>query len=147
MVEELADSVDIHIILVYCLCEDLLKWQHHRNHPQCALSGAENHDDSHCGGNVLSRQASDNQFMVSWRKQLVACVESLVLCQVYFCDSKVSDLSVEGVAFSQNRCPSVGAARSRTLSMGPESRGSTRDAQLRAAPTGFRPAFISNNHG
>lgn len=37
-----------------------------------------NHDHSHRGGNVLSRQASDNQFMVSWRKQPVACVESLM---------------------------------------------------------------------
>lgn len=40
MIEELADSIDTHIILVYCLCEDLLKWQHHRNDPQCALSDA-----------------------------------------------------------------------------------------------------------
>jgi|GEM_PF-3210211 len=67
--------------------------------------------------------------------------KNLVLCQVYFCDSKASDRSVEGVVFPLNRCPFVGAARSRTLSMGPESRGSTRDAQLRAAPTGFRPGL------
>jgi hypothetical protein len=41
-----------------------------------------------------------------------------VLCQVYFCDLSTLDHSGEGVAFSQNRCPFVGATRSRTLSMG-----------------------------
>ncbi|GIV74389.1 MAG: hypothetical protein KatS3mg049_2945 [Caldilinea sp.] len=38
-------------------------------------------------------------------------------CQGYFCGLSTLDHSVEGVAFSQNRCPFVGAARSRTLSM------------------------------
>ncbi|BAM00233.1 hypothetical protein CLDAP_21930 [Caldilinea aerophila DSM 14535 = NBRC 104270] len=45
------------------------------------------------------------------------------------------------MAFSQNRCLFVGAARSRTLSIAPRDHGSARDAQLRAAPTGFRPAL------
>lgn len=33
--------MDTNIVLVYCLCDDLLKWQHHRDDPQCALSDAE----------------------------------------------------------------------------------------------------------
>ncbi len=33
--------MDTNIILVYCLCDDLLKWQHHRDDPQCVLSDAE----------------------------------------------------------------------------------------------------------
>lgn len=33
--------MDTNIVLVYCLCDDLLKWQHHRNDPQCILSDAE----------------------------------------------------------------------------------------------------------
>jgi hypothetical protein len=52
-----------------------------------------------------------------------------VLCQVYFCDLSALDHSIEGVAFSQNRCLFVGAARSRTLSIAPGDRGATRDAQ------------------
>ncbi len=35
------DSMDTNIVLVYCLCDDLLKWQHHRDDPQCVLSDAE----------------------------------------------------------------------------------------------------------
>jgi len=52
-----------------------------------------------------------------------------LLCQVYFCDSNVPDLSVEGLIFSQNRRPIAGAARSRTLSMVSEGYGSTGDAR------------------
>ncbi len=34
--------MDTNMILVYCLCDDLLKWQHHRDDdPQCVLSDAE----------------------------------------------------------------------------------------------------------
>ncbi|MBK8799160.1 MAG: hypothetical protein IPM07_23915 [Anaerolineales bacterium] len=33
--------MDTNIVLVYCLCDDLLKWQHHRDDPQCVLSDAE----------------------------------------------------------------------------------------------------------
>lgn len=33
--------MDTNIVLVYCLCDDLLKWQHHRNDPQCELNDAE----------------------------------------------------------------------------------------------------------
>lgn len=33
--------MDTCIVLVYCLCDDLLKWQHHRDDPQCVLSDAE----------------------------------------------------------------------------------------------------------
>jgi hypothetical protein len=33
--------MDTRIVLVYCLSDDLLKWQHHRDDPQCQLSDAE----------------------------------------------------------------------------------------------------------
>jgi hypothetical protein len=33
--------MDTNIVLVDCLCDDLLKWQHHRNDSQCMLSDAE----------------------------------------------------------------------------------------------------------
>ena len=33
--------MDTNIVLVHCLCDDLLKWQHHRDDPQCVLSDAE----------------------------------------------------------------------------------------------------------
>lgn len=33
--------MDTCIVLVYCLCDDLLKWQHHRDDPQCSLTDAE----------------------------------------------------------------------------------------------------------
>ena len=33
--------MDTNIVLVYCLCDDLLKWQHHCNDSQCMLSDAE----------------------------------------------------------------------------------------------------------
>lgn len=33
--------MDTNIVLFYCLCDDLLKWQHHRDDPQCMLSDAE----------------------------------------------------------------------------------------------------------
>jgi hypothetical protein len=33
--------MDTCIVLIYCLCDDLLKWQHHRDDPQCVLSDAE----------------------------------------------------------------------------------------------------------
>jgi hypothetical protein len=33
--------MDTTIVLVYCLCDDLLKWQGHRDDPQCRLSDAE----------------------------------------------------------------------------------------------------------
>ena len=33
--------MDTNIVLIYCLCDDLLKWQHHRDDPQCVVSDAE----------------------------------------------------------------------------------------------------------
>ena len=33
--------MDTNIILVYCLCDELLKWQHRRDDPQCTLNDAE----------------------------------------------------------------------------------------------------------
>jgi len=33
--------MDTNIVLVYCLCDDLLKWQHHCNDSQCMLNDAE----------------------------------------------------------------------------------------------------------
>jgi hypothetical protein len=33
--------MDTRIVLVYCLSDDLLKWQHHRDDPQCQLTDAE----------------------------------------------------------------------------------------------------------
>jgi len=33
--------MDTCIVLVYCLCDDLLKWQHHRDDPQSMLTDAE----------------------------------------------------------------------------------------------------------
>gem|GEM_PF-3659974 len=59
-------------------------------------------------------------------------------------------IQLKAWSFSKNRRPLVGVARSRTLSMNPESRGSTRDAcrghsaamPLRAAPTTNRRLFV-----
>lgn len=33
--------MDTYIVLVYCLCDDMLKWQHHRDDSQSVLSDAE----------------------------------------------------------------------------------------------------------
>jgi hypothetical protein len=33
--------MDTTIVLVYCLCDDCLRWQHHRDDPQCRLGDAE----------------------------------------------------------------------------------------------------------
>jgi hypothetical protein len=56
-----------------------------------------------------------------------------VLCQVYFCDLSALDHSIEGVAFSQNRCLFVGAARSRTLSIAPGDQGCAATVSLACA--------------
>jgi hypothetical protein len=80
--------MDTCIVLIYCLCDDLLKWQHHRDDPQCVLSDAEIMTIAivaarYFGGNqALSREFLVEQATSAMRSAGAACVGGWHACAI-----------------------------------------------------------------